>query len=184
MFEGLPNLQELNLYNNQISEIRLPQNILCLSKLKHLDLGDNDLTCIPKKITLLPSLKSLGLCLNHLTEVPLELCDGSIRFVNVSKPTDSKSHASASERSLLAMMRCWKGVSDRPEENGFCIRKRAVQASVTRSFSPKLSKKIARGLVIANSDDDTVREEEDPVSKAFHEKYQQTPPCSSLLLRE
>jgi hypothetical protein len=84
------------------------------------------------------------------------------------------------------MMRCWKGNGHNPAEkdghHGFCRRNRTVQASV--SFSPKVSKKVSQGIFIANSDDDTVREEEDPVSKAFHEKYQQTPPCLSLLLRE
>jgi Leucine-rich repeat (LRR) protein len=186
VFEGLPNLQELNLYSNQISEIRLPAKLMCLAKLKHLDIGDNDFVSLPKRISQLPSLKSIGLCLNLLTEVPVELCNESFHFIVVSKNAGPNAHASTCERGLLAMMRCWKGTGHdsavKEGHNGFCKRKRAVQASI--SFSPMISKKATRGLFIANSDDDTVREEEDPVSKAFHEKYQRTPRCQSLLLRK
>ena len=58
VFEGLPELQELNMYGNKVSAIIVPLNPKLLSKLETLDLGYNNVAVLPDELDQLKSLKT------------------------------------------------------------------------------------------------------------------------------
>ena len=68
MLEGLPELQELNLYGNRISMIVIPSNTKHLSKLETLDLGYNDIVWLPNELDQLKSLRTLKVMNNFLKQ--------------------------------------------------------------------------------------------------------------------
>ena len=67
----LYNLQEFNLYSNEIEEI--PKEIGQLHNLQILDLSYNDIKQIPKEIGLLHNLQTLDLSGNRIKQIPKEI---------------------------------------------------------------------------------------------------------------
>lgn len=67
-FEKLPNLEVLNLENNEFKEF--PQSVFSIKKLRGLSLKNNKLMNIPQNINNLSNLQILDLSYNFLSELP------------------------------------------------------------------------------------------------------------------
>jgi len=65
---NLRNLRQLDLSNNELTE--LPRRISKLKKLQYLNLGQNNLTALPDEICNLTNLSHLYLSNNELTKLP------------------------------------------------------------------------------------------------------------------
>jgi Leucine-rich repeat (LRR) protein len=70
-FEDLNHLENLYLYDNQLTE--LPRSIWLLTNLRELYLYENQLAELPTEIGNLTSLKKLSLYSNQLTDLPVEI---------------------------------------------------------------------------------------------------------------
>jgi hypothetical protein len=84
MLEGIPELRDLNLCSNRITEIVIPSNTAQLRKLESLNLGYNDLQGLPEELDRLKALRKLILARNFLEEIPLRVCSMNIKDIDVS----------------------------------------------------------------------------------------------------
>jgi GTPase SAR1 family protein len=108
MLEGLPELQELNMYGNKVAEITIPTNPKLLSKLEVLDMGYNDLVFIPEELDQLKSLKTLRLTNNFLSKVPMRVCDmDALKIIDVTSNPITEPPIETCERGICSMKRYW-----------------------------------------------------------------------------
>jgi len=84
MLEGLPELQDLNMFGNKVTEIVVPRNPRLLSKLEVLNLGYNDLAFLPDDLDQIKSLRTLMVMNNFLEKVPMRVCEMDIKTIDVS----------------------------------------------------------------------------------------------------
>ena len=108
MLQGLPELQELNLYGNKIVEITVPSKPSVLSKLEKLDLGYNDLVYLPVDLDQLKSLRSLCLMNNFLSFVPMRVCQMDLKTIDVSSNPVSEPPMETCARGISSMRRYWQ----------------------------------------------------------------------------
>ena len=100
---GLPDLQALELYGNNFSQLVLP--ISELSKLDYLDVGCNNLTSLPDELIHFHSLKTLK-CSNNLLEIiPAAVCEMELRVLDVSSNPLVQPPLETCERGLYSMRR-------------------------------------------------------------------------------
>jgi len=108
MLEGLPELQELNMYGNRLTEITLPKDSKLLSKLQTLDLGYNDLMFLPDDLDQLKSLRVLNVMNNFLSKVPTRVCKmASLKVIDVSSNPVTEPPIETCERGICSMRRYW-----------------------------------------------------------------------------
>lgn len=90
MLRGLPELRELNMYDNRIGKIVVPHSTTgLLAKLEILNLGYNEIESLPEDIDQIVSLKVLKVMNNIFTKVPKRICDMSLKTIDVSgNPVD------------------------------------------------------------------------------------------------
>jgi len=120
MLEGLPELQELNMYGNKVTEIIIPHSSATnkkqvLSKLETLNLGYNDLSYLPDDLDLLKSLRTLKVQNNFLEKVPMRVCDMDLRLIDVSSNPVIQPPIETCERGISSMKRYYHSL--RMEEN-------------------------------------------------------------------
>lgn len=102
---GLPDLQALELYGNNFSQLVLPKDATELSKLDYLDVGCNNLTSLPDELTQFHSLKTFK-CSNNLLEIiPAAVCEMELRVLDVSSNPLVQPPLETCERGLNSMKR-------------------------------------------------------------------------------
>jgi Leucine-rich repeat (LRR) protein len=107
MLEGLPELEELNMYGNSVSVIVVPTNPKILSKLEILDLGYNDISRLPDELDQLQSLRTLKVMNNLISKVPMRICDMDLRVIDVSYNPVIEPPFETCERGICSMRRYW-----------------------------------------------------------------------------
>ena len=105
MLEGLPDLQELNMYSNKVTEIVVPRNPKLLSRLETLNLGYNDLAFLPDELDQIKSLRTLTLNNNYLEKVPMRVCEMDIKTIDVSGNPVIQPPTETCERGICSMKR-------------------------------------------------------------------------------
>jgi GTPase SAR1 family protein len=105
MLEGIPELQDLNMYGNKVAEIVVPRNPKVLSKLEILNLGYNDLAFLPDDLDHLKSLRTLLVMNNFLEKVPMRICEMDIRTIDVSSNPVIQPPIETCERGICSMRR-------------------------------------------------------------------------------
>jgi Leucine-rich repeat (LRR) protein len=110
VFEGLPDLQELNMYGNKVVEIVVPTNPTLLSKLETLDLGYNIITYLPNELDQLKALKTLKVTNNLLAKVPMRICDMDLKRIDVSSNPVTEPPYETCERGIGSMRRYWQSI--------------------------------------------------------------------------
>jgi GTPase SAR1 family protein len=109
MLEGLPELQQLNLYGNKVSLIVIPTNPKLLSKLELLNLGYNDLAFIPEELDTLKSLKTLKMMNNFVEKIPMRVCDmKQLATIDVSSNPVIQPPIETCERGICSMRRYYE----------------------------------------------------------------------------
>lgn len=129
MLEGLPELQELNMYGNKVAEVIIvPSNSKLLSKLEKLDLCYNDLVYLPDELDQLKALKTLKVSHNFLAKIPKRVCDMDLKSIDVSGNPVTAPPAETCERGLHSMRRYWHCLAE----------EQAKQKAIEDSRSKKL----------------------------------------------
>jgi len=105
MLEGIPELQDLNMYGNKVSEIVVPRNSKLLSKLEILNLGYNDLAFLPDDLDQIKSLRILKVMNNFLEKVPMRVCEMDIKTIDVSSNPVVQPPVETCERGICSMKR-------------------------------------------------------------------------------
>lgn len=146
MLRGLPELTNLLLKDNDISDITLPSDPKILSKLRKLDLGYNRITSLRDELDGLVSLSHLLLEHNFFSVVPMRVClMKSLRELNVgNNESIHQPPMHDCERGLCAMRRYWECLRREEEskrEVEANLRRRASKAALAKSTSlpPKIS---------------------------------------------
>jgi GTPase SAR1 family protein len=137
VFEGLPELQELNMYGNKVSEIVVPLNPKLLSKLETLDMGYNNIHVLPDELDQLKSLKTLKVMNNFLSKVPMRICEMELKSIDVSSNPVTEPPFETCERGICSMRRYWHCI--RSEEQ---IKKKALSEA-----HKKAQQKVKKGKV-------------------------------------
>lgn len=107
MLEGLPDLQELDMYGNIVKVISVPTNPKVLSKLETLNLGYNDLVFLPPELDKLKSLRVLKVMNNFLAKVPMRVCEMDLKIIDVSSNPITEPPIETCERGICSMRRYW-----------------------------------------------------------------------------
>lgn len=105
ILEGLPELQELNMYGNKVAEIIIPHNTTVLSKLEILNLGYNDLAYLPDDLDQLKALKTLKVMNNFLEKVPMRVCEMELKLIDVSSNPVIQPPQETCDRGICSMRR-------------------------------------------------------------------------------
>ena len=105
MLEGLPELQDLNMFGNKVTEIVVPRNPRLLSKLEVLNLGYNDLAFLPDDVDQIKSLRTLMVMNNFLEKVPMRVCEMDIKTIDVSSNPVIEPPIETCERGICSMKR-------------------------------------------------------------------------------
>ena len=105
ILEGLPELQDLDMYGNKVTEIIIPHNPALLSKLESLKLGDNDLSYLPEELDQLKALRTLKVQRNFLDRIPMRVCEMDIKVIDVSSNPIMSPPIETCERGMCSMKR-------------------------------------------------------------------------------
>lgn len=109
VLEGLPDLNTLNLYGNNIAEIILPtSNRKILQKLETLDLGYNELIYLPDELDQVKSLRHLKVVHNCLQTVSMRICEMDLKTIEVSSNPITEPPSDDCERGVCTMRRYWR----------------------------------------------------------------------------
>ncbi len=108
--EGAPELWDLNLCSNKISEIDISSNSMLLSKLETLNLGNNDLKCLPEELDQLKALRKLDLRCNSLEAIPKRVCSMKIKDINISSHPIIMPPIEICEQGVHQMQLCYERV--------------------------------------------------------------------------
>lgn len=140
MLEGLPELQELNMFGNKVSAIVIPHNPRLLARLETLDLGYNDLADLPDELDRLKSLRILKVMNNFLEKIPMRVCNMDLKAIDVSNNPVIEPPIETCERGIGSMKRYYHCLS--MEEQS---RPNALEALQSKARNSK-SKKVGGGL--------------------------------------
>jgi len=149
MLEGLSELQELNMFGNEVSIIVIPRNANLLSQLETLDLGYNHLAQLPEELDRLKSLKILKVMNNCLEEIPMRVCTMELKAIDVSNNPVLQPPIETCERGLGSMKRYYYCL--RREEQSKRYASEALQSKAARKFKKSLLG--LGGMVRRQSDD-------------------------------
>eukprot|EP00544_Gedaniella_sp_CCMP2646_P006684 CAMPEP_0202493774 /NCGR_PEP_ID=MMETSP1361-20130828/9983_1 /ASSEMBLY_ACC=CAM_ASM_000849 /TAXON_ID=210615 /ORGANISM="Staurosira complex sp., Strain CCMP2646" /LENGTH=513 /DNA_ID=CAMNT_0049124127 /DNA_START=69 /DNA_END=1610 /DNA_ORIENTATION=+ len=130
MLEGLPELSDLNMYGNKVSEIIVPQNTGLLSKLETLNLGYNDLAYLPDELDQLKALRTLKLMRNFLERIPMRVCNMDIKDIDVSSNPLIQPPIETCERGMRSMKRYYHCLQNEEQEERKALEK--VQKKLLR----------------------------------------------------
>jgi hypothetical protein len=130
MLEGLPELSDLNMYGNKVSEIIVPQNTGLLSKLETLNLGYNDLAYLPDELDQLKALRTLKLMRNFLERIPMRVCNMDIKDIDVSSNPLIQPPIEMCERGMRSMKRYYHCLQNEEQEERKALEK--VQKKLLR----------------------------------------------------
>jgi Leucine-rich repeat (LRR) protein len=108
MLEGMPDLQEPDMYRNIVKMIVVPTNPNVLAKLVTLNLGYNDLVCLPPELGKLKSLRILKVMNNFLAKVPMRVCEMHLKEIDVSSNPITEPPIETCERRIPSMRRYWR----------------------------------------------------------------------------
>jgi Ras of Complex, Roc, domain of DAPkinase/Trypsin-like peptidase domain len=132
--EGLPELQELNMYGNNVTVIVVPSNSKLLSKLEILDLGYNNVSWLPDELDQLKALRTLKVMNNLLSKVSMRICDMDLKVIDVSSNPVTEPPFETCERGICSMRRYWQCI--RAEEQS----KKKTLAEVHKKVNQKPKK--------------------------------------------
>jgi len=108
IFLGIPNLQWLNAYDNEITTIDISPDSTALKSLQYFNLGFNNLCELP---SILPKLKDLTEVIagsNCLSYIPKEICDMNLKVLDVTPNPLQKPPSQTCELGLEAMRRYYE----------------------------------------------------------------------------
>lgn len=137
MLEGLPELQDLDIYGNKVTVINVPHNPSLLSKLEVLNLGYNDIAYLPDELDQIKSLRVLKVRNNVLTKIPVRICDMDLRSIDVSANPISVPPLETCERGICSMKRYYQQVRLEDQSKGV----EEAQPRVARGKFKKEAKK-------------------------------------------
>lgn len=143
MLEGLPDLQELDMYGNKVAEIIIPQNRKLLTKLEILNLGYNDLAYLPDDLDQLKALRTLKAMNNFLEKIPMRVCDMELRTIDVSSNPVIQPPIETCERGICGMKRYYQCL--RMEEQSKRKALEAQKKNTQRQKKKEPKKKIVNG---------------------------------------
>eukprot|EP00536_Pseudo-nitzschia_multiseries_P002966 jgi/Psemu1/184845/e_gw1.42.140.1 len=111
MLEGLLELEELNMFGNEVSMIIIPHNPKLLSRLEILDLGFNELVQLPEELDRVKSLKTLKVINNCLEVIPMRVCNMNLNNLDVSNNPVRQPPIETCERGIGSMRRFYRSIS-------------------------------------------------------------------------
>ncbi|KAL3919438.1 MAG: hypothetical protein SGILL_003752 [Bacillariaceae sp.] len=144
MLEGLPELNELNMYGNKVSVIVVPHNPKLLSKLETLNLGYNDLAFIPDELDQLKALRIFKVMNNFLEKIPMRVCDMELKTIDVSSNPVIQPPIETCERGICSMKRYYQCL--RMEEQSKQKALEALQTKAAKHSKKATNSKKSTGL--------------------------------------
>lgn len=157
MLEGLPELSDLNMYGNKVSEIIIPTNPKLLSKLEVLNLGYNDLASLPDDLDQLTTLKTLKVMNNFLEKIPMRVCEMDLRTIDVSSNPVIQPPIETCERGICSMKRYYHCLRMEEQSKSKALeemqrkiqkpRKKDQKKPKSYSFGNNLKKALAQPLI-------------------------------------
>jgi len=145
MLEGLPDLEELNMFGNKVSAIVIPHNPKLLARLEILDLGYNDLAYLPDELDRLRSLKILKVMNNFLEKIPMRICYMELKAIDVSNNPVIQPPIETCERGIGSMKRYYHCLSMEEQSKPNALE--ALHSKAARHAKKQVkSKKISGGL--------------------------------------
>ncbi|KAG7343390.1 Miro domain containing protein [Nitzschia inconspicua] len=144
MLEGVPELNELNMYGNKVSVIIVPHNPKLLSKLETLNLGYNDLAYLPEDLDRLKALRTLKVMNNFLEKIPMRVCDMELKSIDVSSNPVIQPPIETCERGICSMKRYYHCL--RMEEQSKQKALEALQSKAAKHSKKQLKHKKSGGL--------------------------------------
>lgn len=135
IFIGLPNLCDLLLSCNQLTDITLPSNVGVASKLETLDLGFNNISELPVELDQLQGLRHLIVARNCLSMVPMRVCEMKLQCLDVSNNNVIKPPVDICELGIEEMRSYWHSI--RLESYTECSKKvsRKGKRTLTKSVT-------------------------------------------------
>jgi Leucine-rich repeat (LRR) protein len=118
------------MYGNIVKVIVVPTNPKVLSKLETLDLGYNDLVCLPLELDRLKSLRTLRVMNNFLDKVPARICEMALKRVDVSSNPINEPPIETCDRGIYAMRRYWRCIHKEEQTKLKTKRNRTKQLSL------------------------------------------------------
>lgn len=140
MLEGLPELQELNMYGNKVSVIVVPHSPTLLARLEILNLGYNDLAYLPEELDRLKALKTLKVMNNFLEKIPMRICNMELKVIDVSSNPVIQPPIETCERGIGSMKRYYHCLSmeEQSKPNALeALQSKAVRHSKKQAKSKK-----------------------------------------------
>ncbi|KAL3924001.1 MAG: hypothetical protein SGILL_001313 [Bacillariaceae sp.] len=144
MLEGLPELNELNMYGNKVSVIVVPHNPKLLSKLETLNLGYNDLAYLPEDLDHLKVLRTFKVMNNFLEKIPMRVCDMELKTIDVSSNPVIQPPIETCERGICSMKRYYQCL--RMEEQSKQKALEALQSKAAKHSKKPVKPKKPTGL--------------------------------------
>ena len=148
MLEGLPELQELNMFGNKVSAIVIPHNPKLLARLETLDLGYNDLAYLPDELDRLKSLRILKVMNNFLEKIPMRVCNMELKAIDVSNNPVIQPPIETCERGIGSMKRYYHCLSMEEQSKPNALE--ALQSKRERHLKKQAKpKKVGGGLSLS-----------------------------------
>jgi len=136
----MPELKLLDMYDNDICEIMLPDDFF-LTKLEILNLGFNNLRVLPEEITFLKKLKVLNVANNFLTKIPRYVVDMPLKEIDVASNPLIQPPLEDCERGLAGMKRYYDCLQKEEQKNcsnlKTALRPRALKLCAGKAYRGK-----------------------------------------------
>lgn len=136
IFLGIPNLQWLNAYDNEITSIYLPPDSAALKSLQYLNLGFNNLCELPCILPKLEDLTEVIVGSNCLSCISKEICYMRLKVLDVTPNPLEKPPSQTCELGLEAMRRYYEYL----EENSPRLGPEAINRNKERKKKRSLKK--------------------------------------------
>jgi GTPase SAR1 family protein len=153
VLQGIPMLQTLDLYGNQICELILPQDPNVLSHLMTLNIGFNKLASLPEDLANLKSLRFLKVMNNLIEKVPFQLCEMNLELLDVTSNPLVQPPIETCERGIGAMKRYYQLLRSEEEKKAAAAetlkRKELARERKAERLQRRLTRR--RGVSICSS---------------------------------
>ena len=93
-----------------MSALVVPRHSTALAKLEFLNVGYNDIACLPPDLDRLTNLKSLKAMNNFIEQVPKRICDMNLKTIDVTFNPVVQPPLETCERGLSSMRRYYHAV--------------------------------------------------------------------------